>query len=852
MSEAVEAPVSDGAQDTPANTSDRADLKAKWLLEIERYERKAQKFHRWGKRIIQRYTAEKKDAESTQSTYNILWSSMQTLKPALYAKDPSPEVERRFKDKDPVGRVASDVLERCAAYIINKQGFGDTMRHVVLSRLLPGRGVAWVRYEPHLRDAAVSGDEEVKQDGTELTQDQEVPQEVYWEEVKFDAVNWQDCGHTVARTWEEVDGVWRIVYMDKQECKKRFGAEAIKTLPFDQAPEGMDKEAEGLNILNKAKIYEIWDKKSKRAIWLNRSMATVLDVKDDPLGLEDFFPCPKFLQATVASESYIPTADYILWSDQAAELDRLTNRIQALTRALKVTGVYDASVPALQRMLNTGAENNLIAVPTWAAFAEKGGMKGAVELLPVESIAQIVLQLYEAREKVKTDLYEISGLSDLLRGSNDPSATATAEQIKANFASIRLKDMQREVQCFARDMIRIAGEIVANHFSLETIKQICGVKLLTNQEKQQVQMQQQMAQQYQQHAQAIQQQPGQPGQPPANPAMALGPPPPPVKPETLELMAQPSWDDVEQLLRDNAARSFRMDIETDSTIAQDEKQEQEQRLQFAEMAGKLLTSAVQVTQEVPELAGAVSETFMFVLRAFKVGRPTESAFQEAMDKLAAKAEHPQPKPPSPEEVKAQAAMQQIQAKAQADMQTEKMRAQADMQKQQAEVHAQQQIEQIKAEMAIEVQKASQAAQGQQIMQQNQIEAQKAQMQFQHEKELEGMRLQVAQQGKGHEASLAGMQAQHEQTLEQMKTEFERWKVQLENETKILIAQIGVEGSMRQAAMSASVAPKSTGDDDGPKQSAPAAPDLSGALTTAIEGFRESIKTLRNGAQIGNS
>ena len=171
------------------------------------------------------------------------------------------------------------------------------------------------------------------------------------------------------------------------------------------------------------------------------------------------------------------------------ELDRLTNRIQALTRAIKVTGVYDASVPALQRMLNSGAENALIAVPTWAAFAEKGGLKGAVELLPIQDIAAVLLQLYEARERVKSDLYEISGLSDLMRGENDPDSTATAEKIKSSFVSMRLKSMQQDVQFFARDALRIAAEIVAEHFQLETIKQICGVRLLTQQEKQAVQVQ---------------------------------------------------------------------------------------------------------------------------------------------------------------------------------------------------------------------------------------------------------------------------------------------------------------------------------------------------------------------------
>lgn len=674
-----------------------ASLLAYWKLQIDRYDRKAGKFLRRGKKIYERYTAEKKDEESSQSRYNILWSSMQTLKPALYAKDPTPEVERRFKDKDPVGRVTSDILERCMSYLVSKQHFGDAMRSVVLDRLLPGRGVMWVRYVPHFRAVKVADDTPGAEDqGDQITDDSVVPdgqeaettEEIHWEEVKFDFVPYTDVGHTIARGWDELDAVWRVVFMDRRELITRFGEEKGRQVPLDELPDDLSKEENGSEELNKGKVYEIWDKRTKRAIWISKKLPEPLDVKDDPLELEGFFPCPKFLQATVSSSSYLPTADFVLWQDQAMELDRLTNRIQALTRAIKVTGVYDASVPALQRMLNSGAENALIAVPTWAAFAEKGGLKGAVELLPIQDIAAVLLQLYEARERVKSDLYEISGLSDLMRGENDPDSTATAEKIKSSFVSMRLKSMQQDVQFFARDALRIAAEIVAEHFQLETIKQICGVRLLTQQEKQAVQVQLMALQQYQQHAQAIaQQQPpaqaGMPPQPPANPAAELGPPPPWPDVEMVKLLKQPSWEDVEALLRDNAARSFRIDIETDSTIAQDEREEQGQRMEFAKTVSELVTGAMNVVQSVPQLAPAMSETVMFVLRAFKVGRPTESAFQEAMDKLAGMSEQP-PQGQGGKDANGKDMLQVEQVKQQGEQQRTAMSANADMQKLQAQ------------------------------------------------------------------------------------------------------------------------------------------------------------------------
>ncbi|MBV8649693.1 hypothetical protein [Paludibacterium sp.] len=688
---------------------DKRGLQSSWVLEIERYERKAMKFHRVGKRVLERYTSEKREETSTQVQYNVLWSNIQTLAPALYAKDPKPEVERRFKDQDPVGRVASDVLERCLNYTIQKKRFGDIMRQAVLDRLLPGRGVTWVRYMPYIKAIPPADDASQVSDDTPV-------EEVTWEEAIPDFVPWTDFGHIVARTWQEVPAVWRIAYLDRDELCKRFGDEKGYQIPLDEKPEeamrgDTPNEVSGENKQFKAKIYEIWDKRNKRVIWLHRGMQEVIDVRDDPLHLEDFWPCPLPLQGTTTSNSVIPVADYYMWSDQAGELDRVTARIAMLTKALKVVGVYDSSVPALAQLLNQGVDNRLVPVDAWAAFAEKGGLQGAVQLLDVSVVADVLLKLYDARDKVKQDLWEISGLNDLLRGASDPEETATAQQIKSNYASVRLKDMQRAVQNFARDLIKIMGEIICEHFSLDTIKVMSGVDLLTEQDKMMLQQQIQAAQAFQQRSQQLQQM-VQNGQiDPQRAQMMAGQPPQPSDPQKLKLLQQPSWEQIEALLRDNAHRSFRIDIETDSTIAQDEQQERTSRLEFAEVVGKLLQGAEQAMQNAPELAPAMAETFMFVLRSYRVGRPTESAFQEAMDKLVAKANQPQPPKPDP-------SVQVAQIKAQTDQQKRQQESQLEQQRQQGE----QQLAMFQAKLDAWVAQQQQQAQQEQAQAQAKMEA----------------------------------------------------------------------------------------------------------------------------------
>ena len=571
------------AKKTKAATGDeRTSLQAEWCDEIDRYEQEAEKWTKRAKDTIKRYKDDR-DRADTRVRFNILWSNVQVLKPALYSQDPIPRVERRFRDRNPVARVAADILDRALAYEIECQPYGDTMRECVHDRLLPGRGTAWVRYVPHFRDVAAA-DKDTAGTGAQVTDDSETDlaeqeQELLYEEAVPDYVHWEDFGHTFARTWEELRAVWRRVYMSRKELIDRFGAKVGKSITLDYSPwaDKDDRTSDKKTAqMKKAVIFEIWDKEEKKVYWIHKDAEGVLDERDDPLGLEDFFPCPMPMFANLANDTLIPQPDYMQYQDQALELDELTGRIANISKNIKVAGAYDGRVEALGRILAEGVENKLIPVTQWSGFAERGGLKGAMDLLPTREMAQTLTELYGAREKTKQDLYEVTGISDIIRGfSSGVSKTATEQQIKSQFANLRLSDSQREVARFARDLLRIMGQVIAFHFSQTTIGMMTGVKLLTQEEKQRAeQMQQEQTQQFQQLQQQHQvaaQQAQQAGQPPP-PFSAQ---PPQLPPEVMKAMQQPTWDEVMALFRDSANFGFNIEIETDSTISTDEKADKE-------------------------------------------------------------------------------------------------------------------------------------------------------------------------------------------------------------------------------------------------------------------------------------
>lgn len=622
-----------------------------WCEQIEAYERDAKTWESRSKKIIRRYTDDRTEAARKISRFNILWSNVQTLHPALYDGTPTPNVDRRFEDDEEVNTTVAQILERSGSYFVKTNDFDDCMNQSVLDYLLSGRGTIWVRYSPNFKDIQITGNEEVRGDGLGLSDDvtegDDAPeQELYSESVVLDYVHWQDFGHCVSRTWQENRAVWRRVFMARKELIERFGDKG-KNAPLDARALGR-KDDDKSEMSSRSTIYEIWDRKTKKVYWLHKEMEDFLDVQDDPLRIDGFFPCPKPIYATLGNDSLIPTPDFLLYQDQANELDMLTGRIDVLTRALKVVGVYDASAEGVQRMLSENQDNKLIPVEQWAMFAEKGGINGVVNFFPLEIVINTLTQMYAARDKIKQDIYEITGISDIVRGATNANETATAQQIKGKFATLRLDNRQKEVARFSRDAVRIMIEIIAEHFSLDTLKKISGVRLLSQQEKQMAMMSQQP-------------QMGPDGQPM---------PPKPLPDNIQKLLKKPTWEEIEAVLRENGARCFRVDIETDSTIKADQDAEKQSRVEFLTAAGGFIREAAQV--QVPELQPLLMEMLKFGVGGFKAGRELETEFKVAVDAIKERAEAPPQ--PSQADIDAQAE----QKKQEAMMAAKQQEAQANL------------------------------------------------------------------------------------------------------------------------------------------------------------------------------
>ena len=757
-------------------------------------------FIKRGHTIESRYRDERtKTDQEARRRYNSLWSNVEILKPAVYGRAPLPVAERKFGDKDPIARGAAQILERALRNEIEICGFHDALSQAVSDYLLPGRGTVWVRYEPQISrgvslptedsidmkdsqgELEPELDEEIA-DGQDPTEDklQETGDQVTRESTPVDYIHWQDflIFPSNARTWAEVVAVAKRVYMTFEQMRDRFGKEIAKKIPLQKDERQKDKyENDNDQHEVKGEVFEIWNKQDKMVYWVAMDCQFLLDRKEDPLNLENFFPCPRPIIANQTTGTLIPVADYIEYQDQATQIDELSQRIAMLTRACKVAGTYNAAGKGIQRLLNESVENELIPVDDWSAFAERGGIAGQISFLPLKEIIGVINELTSLKEKQIAEMDRLTGINDLMRGTNDARETLGGVRLKSNYTGTRLTARQNEVARFARDTVRLMADIMAQHFSPQSLVEVSGAMFeeglgVSQDQIQQLQAAQPPAQSPQMGApvggtppqvggmgngpmgqpgearpvgqNVIPFQPrapapaGPPGMPITAPPVAPGMPVPP-PPDPMQIATQQAVQRIDQaigLIRNERLRGFRVDIEVDSTIFGDAAQEKGDRTEFISEVTKYLQTSMAMSAQVPEITPLLGKLLQFGVRGFRVGRDLESSIEEFCDmavKISKQKQLQAQSQPNPEQIKAQAQAQQAQATAHAA----DVRSQADVAKSQNAIKATQmegQINQQKAQAEIgkqqlESQSDQQSTQADIIMKQMDVRMREMEMQI---------------------------------------------------------------------------------------------------------------------------
>lgn len=638
--------------DEAPNAKEMNEVKG-WIEEVQAAEKREQKWRKEGRAVICLYEADRK----VDYQFNILYSNTETLAPALYSTTPTPIVQRRFKDDDPVGLEASKVTQRTLAYSIDDgqavyANFDTLMNKAVQSALVPGRGVTRYKYDaeitPEVRIKPEDPDaiDSRPEDSLPGTVEAEISQgaQIKWESLCGEPIQWDRFCHGYGQTWQDVPWISYKWPMTREECIKNFGQDIgsrvlMQSVSDMELDDEKDRSSDMMRGMKIAWVYEIWNKATKEVVFVSEGFKdSLLKKVPDPLELTGFFNCPEPLKFFERVSSLLPQTLYAFYEEQAKELNQVTARIGRLTKALKVRGIYDSSIDALGRIFEQD-DNALIAADNTAAMYDRGGIEKAIWLLPIDKIITVLQQLYINREQSKQVIYEITGLSDILRGTSNPNETLGAQKIKDNWGNMRLRRLQKRVQTYVVDSLRIMAEIACKKFGMDTFKQMTNLKYPMQQEKQAAQM---MVQQMQMQAQ-------QTGQPPA-----------PLPPELEETLSLPSWEEIMGILQNDLQRSYRIDIETNSTLEPEATEDKESMMGLMNALSQFLLGVQPLVADGSLPFDAMRAMMLTISRRFNFGDEVEDELKKM------KAPQPKPQEPPPEMIQAQKDLQSGQQKLQAE------------------------------------------------------------------------------------------------------------------------------------------------------------------------------------------
>lgn len=617
-------------------------------------------------RAVRAYTDEEKPwggevKDGCGYDFNILYANVETIVPAVINSPPVPDIRRRFNDADPAARIVADILERAISVQIDDSRLQVELEAAAQDSFLAGRGLVRIRYksdivggevdDEELKDAAEElengtgradgEDDEPSPDGYDdedrssskpVVAQSRVPstERVENERICFEAVSWRDYRHGPAKRWEDRSwDAFRFI-IPKDEGDDTFPQGAYENQLSDV--EKKEWVASEDDICG----WEVWCKRSRKVKFIDDN-GLVLKQIDDPLGLPDFFPIPTPMQPIELTGRLLPTNPFKIYRRLADELDTITKRIRVLADQMKVKGFYAGSATDLENLVN-GDDNDWIPITDSEVFVQNGGMEGAIAYWPVDRFIVVLKELYVARDQVKQAIYEITGISDIVRGATMASETATAQNIKSQWGSLRIQKMQRMLERHARDLFVMMSVIIPAKFSPETLQRMTSIPIVPSQED---------------------------------------------DPETLQQKLK-----VLELLKQPLAQMYRIDVESDSTVRADLTRQKQEVAEFLQGAAAYFQAVGPLVQQGALPADAATDIFASTARMFNLGKSVEDTLEKMVTDAKKAAQQPKEEKPDPEMVKAQMEGQKMQMQAQ----MEQSKAQT------AQATAQAQIEAIRAKL----------------------------------------------------------------------------------------------------------------------------------------------------------
>lgn len=542
-------------------TYTRADLEKlgqKWLARIAAAEKREEAWMKDATKAESIYLAGQCDDEEggQEPEFNILHSNVETIVPSIYNSAGKPDIRPRHNNPDPLIKLVSDVFERSILAMVDDSRMDAEVEASAQDVFVAGRGVVRVKFDA---------------DVIEQMDPMGFPVPVVTNErVEYEVVSWRDFRMGPAKRWKDVQWV-AFKHCLTHEDLERLEDEGLKDLQPD--PENAVKSEDDVTV------WEIWCKDTGRVYFIAADNQKVLNIKEDPLKLPKFFPCAQPVQPITPTGKLTPVCPFRIYETLADELDIITERIRGLTDVLKAKGAMAGSGEALDE-LATADDGEIVMLADMENIMAQGGLDKAIMWWPIDRIIQVIRELNVQREQTKQAIYEITGISDIIRGQGAASETATAQQIKTQWGSLRIKKMQRLIERQVRELFVLTTELISLHFSPQTLQKLSGLQ---------------------------------------------------IPPEAMQLLQKP-------------LDHYRIDVESNSTVAADLQAGRQEMAEFLNGTGSYFAAMAPIAQQSPEAMEPIAEIYASFSRQFNLGKQAEDALDRLVVLAKKIAQNPPPNP----------------------------------------------------------------------------------------------------------------------------------------------------------------------------------------------------------------
>lgn len=550
---------------------------------------------------LKNYFKQAEDCEkayhNTELNYNIFYSNVEILTANLCIANPKPDIQRRFLKRLEKNKLRSNtyadvakVLNGAVEFVSDASCLDERITNAVKKSVIDGRGVAWIDYEPEIS---------VDDNGAEY---------VSGRNIRVDSLNPWEFLYSSAEKEEDIWWVARRHLLSREDIKRRFG--------YNPKDEELQFKQEDETQLKRGEVWEIWDKNSKKRAFLLVSSYKdkFLEVVDDPYKLEGFFPCDSL---DFINKGVVPVPEYMIYKKQADLLEVVCKKSAVIEDEVKLVTLVGSQDKGIAQRITAAQNGEVLSIPT-------DNMVGAAESLitttPVDKAIILLEHLQVEKEKLKQNIYDITGISDIMRGVTDSQETAAAQRIKGLFGSLRFQARQKKVQTFRKNIYKIIAELIAEHYDEDTLSEMTCTYLPTAETKQMLILKQQ---------QGVE-----------------------LTPDEMNILEEPTWGDLMYIMRNDKLRNYTVDIETVATAFDDMEQQN--------AAIKDLTNLyLSMVQYSDSLSPATLKGFIPLIKmnlsSVKISSAVGNQLEEAIESAYKEAEEEaqQPQQPNPELLKIQ-------------------------------------------------------------------------------------------------------------------------------------------------------------------------------------------------------